>query len=467
MPTFSISDFKNGLDLRKSYATAPAGSLRVLRNAFLTPGAEIEKRTKFQFWYNAPVPSHGLLSRNGVVYVIKDGASGISEPSGTTPGIITLPPPSSGVDHMTDWDLFNGKFYIVQRAVDGTLHHYYDQVPVTDAMATSSSIRTFGGKMYGVDGRLLRGSAINDPTHWTPPSDSTLNDGSFYIDLSAQDSDSTNLIGLEVYYGQLAVFSELSTQFWQVNADPTQNQFKQLLRGTGLMYHLLLTQWGNGDIMYLGPHGVRSLRVQNQSLTAGSTDVGTPVDELLSASIRDQPRDWFQTGRCLIQPRTGRLWVVLPDNIYVLSTYQEPAITAWSTFDAPFGFVEACIADPYVAIRGDDHKIYKYGGDADDYDSTEAEVITPALACDNPSKMKRFHSFDVGGEGTWTMSVGCDPNAQATEEDVATFTGSTYMQNELTMPEVSTHISLRFRSTDASRARLGNVTLMYDDGSTD
>ena len=60
-----------------------------------------------------------------------------------------------------------------------------------------------------------------------------------------------------------------------------------------------------------------------------------------------------------------------------------------------------------------------------------------------------FHSFDVGAEGTWTLSVGCDPNNQATEEDVATFTGSTYVNPTMTMPEQSTHISLRFRTTDA------------------
>ena len=81
--------------------------------------------------------------------------------------------------------------------------------------------------------------------------------------------------------------------------------------------------------------------------------------------------------------------------------------------------------------------------------------------------MKQFLSFDVGAEGTWTLSVGCDPNNQATEEDVATFTGSTYINPTMTMPEQSTHISLRFRTTDASRARLGQVSIIFDDGSED
>jgi hypothetical protein len=170
----------------------------------------------------------------------------------------------------------------------------------------------------------------------------------------------------------------------------------------------------------------------------------------------------------LIQPRSGRVMVVLQDRIYMLSTFQEPAITAWSVFDAPFNFVDACVADPWVLIRGSDNNLYLYGSDvAATYDATMAEVITPALNCDSPSKNKIFHSFDVGAEGTWTLSVGCDPNNQATEETVATFTGSTFVNPTMSMPEQSTHISLRFRSTDASRARLGQVTLIFDDGSTD
>jgi hypothetical protein len=35
------------------------------------------------------------------------------------------------------------------------------------------------------------------------------------------------------------------------------------------------------------------------------------------------------------------------------------------------------------------------------------------------------------------------------------------------MPEVSTHVSLRFRSTDPTRCRLGQVSLIFNDGSED
>jgi hypothetical protein len=470
MPVYQIQDFKSGLDLRKSYATAPAGSLRTLRNCIISAGAEIEKRTAFILWGSAQptgLNTYGCLSRNGEFFVVQNGPSGITDWTGNTPGIISLPVPGGPqITRVADWDLFNGEFYIVVLAEDGRYYHFYNQVYVADAMATASSVRTFGSKMYGVDGRLLRFSAINDPTKWTPPSGTT-NDGSGYIDLSAQDADSTNLIGLEVYLGNMAIFSSLSTQIWKLDPDPSLNQFVQLLRSTGLLASQGLVQFGQ-DVLYVSSHGVRSLKVQNISLTAGTTDIGTPIDEIFRQLIIQNGAAWFAGARTLIQPRSGRVMVILQDRIYMLSTFQEPAITAWSSFDAPFNFVDACVADPWVLIRGSDNNLYLYGSDVTaTYDNTEAEVITPALSCDSSSKNKLFHSFDVGAEGTWTLSVGCDPNNQATEETVATFTGSTFINPTMSMPESSTHISLRFRTTDAERCRIGQVNLIFDDGSTD
>ena len=39
---YEIADFKEGMDLRKSVLTAPAGTLRLLQNAHITPGGEID-----------------------------------------------------------------------------------------------------------------------------------------------------------------------------------------------------------------------------------------------------------------------------------------------------------------------------------------------------------------------------------------------------------------------------------------
>ncbi len=467
MPAYHIKDFKSGMDLRKIFATAPPGSLRMLRNAYITSGAEIEGRSAFVDWCNVPPESFGVISRNGLVYVVMpSGAPGVMEPTETDAGWIAIVvPPGVTFTKLADWDLFNSQFYLVMQGSDGKYYHYFNQVRVTDPMATSSSIRTYGSKMYGVDGRLLRFSAISDPTKWTPPSGST-NDGSGYIDLSAQDADSTNLAALEVYYDKMAIFSRLSTQFWFLDPDPSKNQFVQLLRQTGVVSSNGLTQFGSGDVMYLSTYGVRSLRVQNLTQTAGVTDIGTPIDEpmheLMQANYGTQ---YFPSAQILIQPRVGRMWVILPDRAFILSTFQEPAITALSMYDFPADVTMAVVATPMIILRTVDNKLYRFGGEfSDTYDNSLKEAILPAISCDNPIAMKRFHSFDVGAEGTWTMSVGLDPNNEDTEEEVATFTGTTFMNNEMTMPGDSTHISLRFRSTDARKVKLGNAVVVFDSG---
>ena len=173
---------------------------------------------------------------------------------------------------------------------------------------------------------------------------------------------STNLIGLEVYLGQMAIFSTLSTQIWKLDPDPSLNQFVQLLRSTGLLGANGLVQFGQ-DVLYVSSHGVRSLKVQNVSLTAGTTDIGTPIDDVFRDLIIQNGAAWFAHVRVLIQPRSGRVMVILPDRMYILSTFQEPAITAWSVFDAPFQFADACVADPWVLIRGSDNNLYIYGSD--------------------------------------------------------------------------------------------------------
>jgi hypothetical protein len=156
--------------------------------------------------------------------------------------------------------------------------------------------------------------------------------------------------------------------------------------------------------------------------------------------------------------------------VYVLSTFQQPAITAWSVFDFPnlaagVTIVDAVVADPYVYLRCSDNNVLQYGGvRLDVYDSTQAEVITPAMSFDKPNINKLFQSFDIACEGTWALSVALNPNDQVSEELVATVTDSTFPYGVETMPGQSTHISLRLRTTDAAASKIGQMTIQFETG---
>src|SRR4051812_4545337 len=69
MPYFTITDFAAGMDVRRVSLTAPAGTLRVLRNGHITPGGEIEKRASFGLVKTLPATTRGLVSCNGRLYV--------------------------------------------------------------------------------------------------------------------------------------------------------------------------------------------------------------------------------------------------------------------------------------------------------------------------------------------------------------------------------------------------------------
>ena len=53
---YEIANFQLGMDLRKSSLTAPAGTLRLLKNAHITPGGEIEEARSFRLLVRRPRP---------------------------------------------------------------------------------------------------------------------------------------------------------------------------------------------------------------------------------------------------------------------------------------------------------------------------------------------------------------------------------------------------------------------------
>ena len=96
---FEIANFQSGMDLRKSPLTAPAGTLRMLQNAHITSGGEVEKRAAFVPWCVAPAGSLGLCAVNDQVYThMPDGAAGgIVPPTQSNIGVIHIDMPRSAI----------------------------------------------------------------------------------------------------------------------------------------------------------------------------------------------------------------------------------------------------------------------------------------------------------------------------------------------------------------------------------
>ena len=617
---YEIANFQSGMDLRKSALTAPAGTLRLLQNADITQGGEIEKRPAFQYWCNAPAGTLGLSSLNNQVFAHVAGGGGgaitpptssaiglinidtprssfaigatvvpastmnvtaisggalavgmditgpgvylntqivafvsgtggvgtylvapmqVSNPTGAggsitmtatisgnigfmnvtavTPGntlangillqgggvpvgttiitsaaggmeghyevtpaqnstpssVLGAPIPGITFQYQLDYDVFNGQIYAVFLGSDGQNYHYYNGVQIVQATGKGTSIRTYKEKMYGVAGRNLFFSAVGDPITWQdPPADGQGNvahNGSGFINIGSNDADSENLIGMEVYYDKMAIFSSLSCQLWFLDPDPSLNQYYQTLRDAGTLASSSVRQYVANDVYFLGTHGIRSLRARDLTTTAAVADVGSPIDPPIQDLIALNNADYVSQAIALLSPRTGRIWMIFPDKIYILSNWASPNISAWSLYVPEFTIVRqgAVFADPYVVMLTTDGRVFRFGSPGGlVYDSCPVTVTTPFLSFDKPATFKFYQGFDAicsnDPGSVWNVQASFDPTVNPTPFDqICQIDGPTIMDGRIPISGRGTHVQLNITHQAPGPATLSKVFLHY------
>lgn len=469
MPYFTITDFAAGLDLRRSALTAPAGTLRKLTNCHVTPGGEIEKRFAFVPFFSVPANSKGLLELQGKLYTFVPGGSTTTDPVGPW-DVGTMELNCSSIEQIIDYDFFVNKVFVVAY-VDGNTTdpvHFFDGIVVPDAHGLY--VRTYKNKIFSVEKNLLWFSADGDPTVWDDLADPTAG----FIDLGIGDSDMSDAQALEVYYDKLAIFSKTASQLWVIDPDPVQTNYAQTLRQAGTVAPQSVLSYGSGDVLYVAPDGIRSLRARNASLAASVSDVGSPLDPIMQALFRAQGEPFMSQIISILQPVTGRFWVILPDRVFILSAFPGPKISAWSQYmpsvevdgvDVQFSITAACTHRQHVIVRDTNNTIISYGG-ADDtgiwMDACPVEVEFPFLSGDKPATQKSYHGIDAAATGQWSVYAATNPEDETAEDYLGEIIGASFMQGRFAIEGRSTHISMRLRSAVDGPLTLSNLSVHYD-----
>lgn len=468
MPYFTITDFAAGLDLRRSALTAPAGTLRKLLNCHVTPGGEIEKRFAFVKFWTADVYSQGIIELQGKLYTFVPGGTTTTDPANTW-SVGTMQLNCTKINKILDYDFFDRKVFVIAYVDDNltTPKHFYNGAIV--AGAQGKYCRTYKNKIFAVDRGLLFFSGDGEPTIW----DDTVDQTAGFIDLSLGDSDMSDATALEVYYDKLAILSKTATQLWVIDPDPLQTNYAQTLRQAGTLAPRSVLAYGSGDVLYLAPDGIRSLRARNASLAASVSDVGSPLDPVMQGLFRQNGEPYMENVISLLQPVTGRFWVVLPDRVYILSAFPGPKITAWSEYhpsaeidgeDQQFTIVDAATHRQHVIVRDTVGNIYSYGG-ADDtgitHDSCPVEVVFPFLSGDKPATEKSYQGIDAAATGEWDVYAATNPEDEVSEDYLGKLIGPSFMQGRFAIEGRSTHLSLRLRNSTPGPATLSNLSVHF------
>lgn len=324
-----------------------------------------------------------------------------------------------------------------------------------DTFIPGTYVKTIGSKIYSVSGPNFHFSGVAAPTQWT--TDAV---GAGFVDMSSQADGAEELQAIERYQEFVAIFAQRTTLIFFVDPDPTLNRQTQVLNNTGTLSPRSVTPFGDNDLFYLDESGIRSLRARDSSNAAATTDIGIPVDtvviEALSALTSEQRRRVYG----LIEPRDGRFWLCMLDQIFVFSFFPGSRISAWSIYEPGFTIDDVAVSDRRVYLRSGD-TIYVYGGEGNvpEYDDAEAEVWLPYLDAEAPERPKRWNAIDAAVEGEWETRVGLDPTNLGASDVVGRIGETTF--GNLTHPAMgeSTHVSLRFRSLGNGPARVSSAVI--------
>jgi hypothetical protein len=461
---FSINDFRQGLDVRRTALTAPGGSLRILENAVLNQGGEIEKRLAFVPLGTVPADYTIMFGQNDTLHFFGIGATSSMPQFAPVPmvGHSLVAAPETGVN-LFDVEAFDGKFQVSGSSA-ARWYVWYDGNLLLDAAGNNASgyySRTFKTKMYRIDGNYLHFSGVDDPTVQDPASVS--NPGAGFTNMAINDPEGEFLEGMEIYYGSMAIFARLVTQIWSLDPDPSKDQLSQVLRiGTNAPHSI--QQFGTGDILFLSDSGVRSLKAQNINLSASVSDVGSAIDLMLIPIMRANPGDLWN-ARAIVQPIQGRYWLHFSGTIYVLSYFPAGNITAWSTFDPGFTVKGMVVVQSRIFLLDTNNVLYAYGGASQsDYDSSMVTVQTPHLSADNPTENKRIQSVDVMCEGAWSVSIGMLPNNLTAFELVANIQDNTYGLKSIPFAGYGTHFGIQMVHQAPGPATLAAIHLNIQEG---
>lgn len=469
MATITFTQWGFGLDLRKGASTSDANRLRVLKNAYITEGKTIRKRpgtTKVKTFAPGTVGLFaGLGKLNTFQTLCTNFPGAVNHGLGIFQNSLLTAPPftyeTDGVSlrNVDNVEPFNGFLYVAavhygpQEQGVSYKHHYIDGAPSTfvDDAPPRRGITKVASKIWCADGDTVKYSATNAPRDWTTA------DNAGFLPVGLQQSGSKRSVTVGNYKNRLVVFFPDSSQVWQVDVDPANNQFLDSIDiGTNLLY---AHQNMNSDVFFLSPAGVRTITRQATTESLIDSDVGSPIDyELLRGAFIDTSAARGQYFR-----GAGQYWLYAGNKAVVFTFSRSSKISAWSIYEFPFTLDYIDELETLLYIRsGDD--VYRVDRDVWTDGGAKYEVLieTPFVDFKTPGVDKQVYAIDAVFTGTGDISHRFDPrNPALITSPPITVTGDTQPGNVYPVELITTNLATAVRNFDDQEFEMHSISYQF------
>lgn len=471
---YTVSDnFAKGIDRRRPiYATTP-GAVWEATNCHISRGGDVEKRKTLKRVGGLPQQCNGILGAESTIYTFGSDAEPAGIPQGFSYKRCQHPTSGAPMVSVLSSVLYDGKPYCVAKFADNQVFHYYDGTLNADMQNAGAANKpllvgtfayTFRNKVYSLAGSLLEYSGVGKPLGWTVGTDT----GAGYINMSTQSGGSSKLTGIDVFQGNLAVFSERAIQVWNIKEDESQNYQMQTLKNTGTVSPRSVLAYGDIDVFYLDYTGIRTIRARVPSNAAFVNDLGTPIDTYIRdwrSTLADQA---VESAISIIEPLDARMWMIVGSRAFVLSYFPASQISAWTAYDliddggTQFECLDATTYYEKLYLLGADKGLYLYGGETgNEYDATEATVQLPFIYSAKPDTDKLVSGIDIASEGDWDVSLLVDPRDLTREVNIGTLSGVTTNDLGSAGAAVTTHVAPRLINRSSGYASISQVMITF------
>jgi len=487
MPAITYKEWTGGLDRRLPIGVQDANRLWTLTNAYITAGKKIMKRPGLRLLSPDLAGSVGLEALNGGVCVFASVGDAFVAPNGV--GLLNLTPHSPG-DFPTELvdvvsaQMFQGYPYLVakhrtrvprpppppgQVSAGGTIiavvtrHHYVDEGPdtrVTDANCPHGDSATVAAsRIFSTGGETVPYSAAGDARDWT-----TADDAGF-LPVTLQSDQRAECAAVGTFRESLVVFFPESAQVWGVQVDPSANQLTSRIDGVGTGHPISLSSFYQ-DLAFLSQFGIRSITVQQQSDRIDETDIGVPVDPLVSAAVaaNSGPESAAVLGIWIQQ--FGQYWVLFDAGGYtqafVYSFSRSSKLAAWSVYTFPVLLTGITTASGKAYVRTAS-SLYELAADqfTDDSEPIDVDVQMAFQDAKLPGVEKMFYGADFVFEGAPQLSYLYDPRDPSKETNPQTVTGDTRAGTLVPVEVSAAAIAPRFQHSADEAFSIDMVTLYY------
>jgi hypothetical protein len=337
------------------------------------------------------------------------------------------------------------------------------------ASGTGRSLYVDKHRVWSPVGSLWRYSMLDRADIFDPANAEAGNDAGF-INIASESEGNENLIVANRYQGLAAIFSPNNIVLFQLDPDPNNFAFSDILENTGTRSPDSVIRYGNNDVFYQDITGIRSLRARDSSNAPFVSDVGNAIDTFVAEQLALLTGEQVAHTVAAIEPLDGRYLLFAGGIAFVLSYFPGAKISAWTYYDNEEfegNAVQAVVRlGSKLAVRAGDG-VFIYGGfDGDVYPDDEeilGEVQLPFLSGKTPATIKDLKGFDSAATNTWEVEVAFDPNDEDKTINVGRLDSITFADpNKVAMPGRTTMLAPKLICRTAGEASISMLAIHYD-----